>query len=111
MARFWSYHVAPLLLLVFGQAIRADEPIDIRLDLTEAPRKLLRAHLVIPVESGPMTLLYPEWIPGEHSASGPINDLAGLKLRAGGKNLAWQRDDTDLHAIHCTIPEGVDSLE
>src|SRR5439155_16355553 len=97
--------------LLGARPARGDEPIEITLDLTEAPRKLLRARLVMPVEAGPLTLLYPEWIPGEHAPSGPITDLAGIKLRVGGKNLAWRRDDTELHAIHCTIPAGADSLE
>jgi len=30
-----------------------------------------------PAKPGPMTLLYPEWIPGEHGPTGPITDLVG----------------------------------
>ena len=57
-------------------------PIEINVDATDAPRKLYRAKLVIPAKPGPLTLLYPKWIQGEHQPSGPIIDLSGLKLTA-----------------------------
>jgi predicted metalloprotease with PDZ domain len=88
-----------------------DRPMELSVDATEAPRKLLHSRLVIPAAPGPLTLYYPKWIPGEHSPSGPITDLSGLQLRAGGKPLAWQRDDVDLYAFHCTVPEGADAVE
>src|SRR5882672_10059363 len=74
----------------------AGRPIELSVDATEAPRRLLHASLKIPVSAGPLTLYYPKWIQGEHSPNGPINDLSGLKLRAGGKPLSWRRDDLDL---------------
>jgi predicted metalloprotease with PDZ domain len=100
-------------LLVPGMAVAAEpsRPIELTLDATQAPRKLLHARLVIPAEPGPLTLYYPKWIPGEHSPSGPINDLSGLKMSAGGKSLAWRRDDVDLYAFHCTVPEKADAVE
>jgi predicted metalloprotease with PDZ domain len=86
-------------------------PLQLSLDATEAPRHLLHARLSIPAAPGPLTLCYPKWIPGEHAASGPVADLSGLKLRAAGKPLAWQRDDVDLYALHCTVPAGADAVE
>jgi predicted metalloprotease with PDZ domain len=103
-----------LLGLAFAAApLRAEgpEPIELNLDATDAPRKLYRARLVIPARPGPLTLYYPKWIQGEHQPSGPILDLSGLKLRAGGKALAWKRDDLDLYAFHCTVPEGASAVE
>ena len=97
-----------LLLPIPLPAAEAARLLELSVDLTEAPRKLLHARLVIPATPGPLTLYYPKWIPGEHSPSGPIADLAGLKLRAGGKPLAWRRDDVDLYAFHCTVPEGAE---
>src|SRR5207237_2469722 len=76
-----------------------------------APRKLLDARLVIPATPGPLTLYYPKWIPGEHSPNGPISNLSGLKLHAGGRPLPWRRDDVDLYAFHCTVPAGADAVE
>lgn len=99
------------LLLLIGLPLRADQPITIDVDATEAPRKLFHARLTIPVEPGPLTLYYPKWIPGEHAPSGPIADVAGLKIHAGDTVLPWRRDDVDMFAIHCTVPEGVKSIE
>src|SRR5947209_11475287 len=92
-------------------AADATRPIELSVDATEAPRKLLHARLVIPAQPGPLTLYYPKWIQGEHQPSGPIADLSGLKLRANGKPLAWRRDDIDLYAFHCVVPAGADSVE
>jgi predicted metalloprotease with PDZ domain len=89
----------------------ASNPIHITVDLTEAPRKLIHAHMTIPVSPGPLTLLYPKWIPGEHMPDGPIDDLAGLFITANGQQLSWVRDDVNMYAIHLTVPEGVTELE
>jgi predicted metalloprotease with PDZ domain len=94
-----------------GLAAEAGRPIELSVDATEASRKLLHARLVIPVAPGPVTLYYPKWIPGEHAPTGPITELSGLTFRAAGKNVSWQRDDEDLYAFHCKIPEGADTLE
>ena len=80
-------------------------------DATDAARNMLHSKLTIPVKPGPLTLFYPKWIPGEHSPTGPINDLVGLKLSAGGKSIAWQRDDVEMFAFHCDIPQGVTTLD
>jgi predicted metalloprotease with PDZ domain len=86
-------------------------PLEVHVDATQAARRLLRARLVIPAQPGPLTLYYPKWIPGEHAPAGPIADLAGLTFHAGGKPLAWRRDDVDLYALHLTVPVGADSVE
>jgi predicted metalloprotease with PDZ domain len=86
-------------------------PIDIAVDLTDAPRKIQRARLTIPVSPGPLTLYYPKWIPGEHSPSGPITELAGLRITGAGKPIEWSRDEEDVYTFHCTVPPGVTSVE
>ena len=80
-------------------------------DATDAARNIVHSKLTIPVRPGPLTLFYPKWIPGEHSPTGPINDLIGLKLSAAGKPIAWQRDDVEMFAFHCDIPPGVTALD
>src|SRR6266852_6116772 len=90
-------------LLLAAPALHAQAPpgpIRLTVDATEAPRQILHAHLVIPAKSGPLTLLYPKWIPGEHMPAGPITDLAGLKFSASGKPLPWRRDLVDMFAFH-----------
>jgi len=85
--------------------------ITVAVDATEAPRKIFHARLVIPVTPGPLTFFYPKWIPGEHGPSGPVIDVAGLKLSAAGKQIPWQRDLLDMYTFHCEIPAGANSLE
>jgi predicted metalloprotease with PDZ domain len=93
---------------LFGQQSR---PISVSLDLTDAPRKFLHAHLTIPVQPGPLTLVYPQWIPGEHGPTGPIDNFAGVTFIANGQTLAWQRDDVNMFAFRLIVPNGVTTLE
>ena len=89
----------------------ASNPIHLTVDLTEAPRKILHAHMTIPVSPGPLTLLYPKWIPGEHMPDGPIDNLAGLFITRERAAAQWMRDDVNMYAIHLTVPEGVTELD
>jgi predicted metalloprotease with PDZ domain len=101
----------PLFLISFSASAQTSQTIKLDLDLTDAPRKVLHAHLTIPVQPGPLTLVYPAWIPGEHSPSGPIDNFAGLVFTANGQNIPWQRDGVDMFAFRLTVPPGVTSLE
>jgi predicted metalloprotease with PDZ domain len=85
--------------------------ITISVDASEAPRKLFHARMTIPATPGPLVLLYPKWIPGEHGPTGPINGLTGLKMTAGGKDLRWRRDDVNTYAFHVIVPDGVKEIE
>jgi predicted metalloprotease with PDZ domain len=83
----------------------------LEVDASDVARKILHARLTIPAEPGELTLLYPKWIPGEHAPTGPVTDLVGLQVRAGGNVLPWRRDDLDMFAIHCKVPPGANSVE
>ena len=100
-----------LLLLFASAAASAQTAITLNVDATDAARNMLHTKLAIPVRPGPLTLFYPKWIPGEHMPSGTINDLVGLQLSAGGKRIAWRRDDVEMFAFHCDIPAGVALLD
>jgi len=67
-------------------------PIRLLVDASQAPQKILHVKMEIPVAAGPLTLYYPEWIPGEHMPDGPIIEVAGMKFSAGGKTIPWRRD-------------------
>jgi predicted metalloprotease with PDZ domain len=86
-------------------------PIRLEVDATQAPQKILHAHLQIPVKAGPLLLHYPEWIPGEHMPDGPIIEVAGLYFSGGGKTIPWRRDLVDMFAFHLDIPDGVTMLD
>jgi len=94
-----------------GFATSPARPVVLDVDAREAPRRILHARERIPAAPGPLTLLYPKWVPGEHMPSGPIEGLAGLRFTAGGKELPWRRDDVDMWAFHVEVPAGADSVE
>ena len=111
-----SFSVLIILALLFigAQAVHASaalSPITLSLDVSEAPRKILHAHLVIPATAGALTLVYPKWLPGEHGPTGPITDLAGLRLTASGRTIPWRRDTVDMYAFHCEVPPGASAVE
>ncbi len=81
-------------------------------DASDVTRGIFAVRQTIPLAAaGPLTLLYPQWLPGNHSPSGPIDKLAGLRISAGGKPLAWRRDPVDVYAFHVEVPEGVRSID
>ncbi|WP_353069656.1 M61 family peptidase [Tunturibacter empetritectus] len=86
-------------------------PITLSVDLTDAPRKILHATEVMPVTAGPLTVVYPKWIPGEHGPTGPIENMAGFFITANGQPVKWERDKVDMFAYHLTVPQGVTQLE
>lgn len=62
-------------------------------------------------KSGPMTLLFPKWLPGNHSPSGQLDKLASLHIRANGKDIPWVRDPVEVYGFHIDVPAGVKKLE
>jgi predicted metalloprotease with PDZ domain len=98
-------------LLVGGAAPLLAQVITVDLDAREAPRHVLHSRLVIPAAPGPLTLLYPQWIPGEHRGSGPINGVVGLRFTAGGREIAWRRDAVDMFTFRLEVPPGATAVE
>jgi predicted metalloprotease with PDZ domain len=92
-------------------AQQAGKPVKLEVDLREAPRRIYHAKMEFAVKPGPFTLVYPKWIPGEHSPSGPIVDVTGVKLFANGKEVIWRRNTVDLYAFECEVPAGAETLE
>lgn len=82
----------------------------LEVDLAEAPRRLFHARLTLPAAPGPLVLVYPKWIPGEHGPTGPLADLVGLRVRAGGAELRWRRDEVDQYALRVEVPAGAQEL-
>jgi predicted metalloprotease with PDZ domain len=101
-------------LIVLGVAslpAQSRVTITLTVDATQAPEKLLRTHMTMPVKPGPLTLYYPKWVPGMHTPSGPVGDVAGLKFAANGQPLPWRRDLLDVFTFHLNVPDGVGSVE
>ncbi len=85
--------------------------IELKVDATNIGQRIFQVHETVPVTAGPVTLLYPQWIPGHHSPTGPIDKFAGLMVHANGKRLTWTRDKYNVYAFHIDVPEGVNQLE
>ena len=85
--------------------------VSLHVDASDTTQGIFRAHETIPVKAGALTLLYPQWIPGDHSPTGPISMLAGLQISANGKPLTWKRDEYNVYAFHLDVPDGVSSID
>ncbi len=103
--------VAAFLAAATVLAQSAQKPVQIDVDLRDAPKHIFHAKLEFPVMSGPLTLVYPKWIQGEHAPTGPVDNLTGLKMYAAGKEVAWRRDNLDMYAFHMEVPAGADTLQ
>jgi len=84
--------------------------IALSLDASQANQRILHVSSEISVAPGPLTLLYPKWIPGEHGPTGPLANFVDLHLSAGGKELSWERDPVEMYALRVTIPPGATRL-
>lgn len=80
-------------------------------DATDIDRRIFRVRTTLPATPGPMTLLYPQWIPGHHSPSGSIDKVAGLTIKtASGQVIPWTRDPYDVYAFKVDVPEGTHEI-
>ena len=88
--------------------------IAVAVDTANIAQGIFGVHETIPVTKGArMTLLYPEWRPGNHSPTGRgrLARVASLVITADGKPLAWTRDPVDVFAVHVSVPLKVTSID
>lgn len=100
------------------EAIPAPKDVDfpgtivLRVDASDVLRGIVQVHETIPVSAaGPLTLLYPKWLPGYHSPQAPIELLAGLVFTASGERIAWRRDPVEVYAFHLDVPDGTKAVD
>ncbi|MEO6194520.1 MAG: M61 family peptidase [Thermoanaerobaculia bacterium] len=86
-------------------------PLELAVDATDAPRGVFHSRLTIPAAPGALTLAYPKWVQGEHAPSGPIMQVAGFTVSAGGKTLAWRRDPLEMFLVRVEVPAGAREVE
>ena len=96
--------------------VARDEPrpgvITLAVDTSDVTRGIFQVTETIPVTAaGRLTLLYPEWIPGNHAPRGDMSKIAGFKFSAGGQPLAWKRDPVEIFALHVDVPAGVTNVQ
>lgn len=84
----------------------------LEVDATDLERRIFRVRQTIPISGGgPLTLLYPQWVPGGHSPRNALHNMAGLVVKANGKVVPWMRDPVQVFAFHLSPPEDARSLE
>jgi predicted metalloprotease with PDZ domain len=84
----------------------------LKVDATDLDQNIFTVQQTIPVAaSGPMTLLFPQWLPGNHAPRGQLDKVANLFIKAGGKTLVWKRDPVDVYAYHIDVPSGAKTLD
>jgi predicted metalloprotease with PDZ domain len=111
ISRSRGYVLFVFALVAGTLGLKAQSPITLDVDATQAPQKIIHTHMAIPVSSGPLTLYYPKWIPGEHAPDGPIENVTGLKFSGNDKMIPWRRDLVDMFTFHLNIPQGVSVLD
>lgn len=84
----------------------------LKVDARDVERGIFQVRQILPVAAaGPLTLLYPKWIPGFHSPAAAVELFAGLEITAGEGRLAWRRDPLEVCAFHIDVPERVQQLD
>ncbi len=111
MRRLLAFAFLSIFSSAIFSSIAMSQTIHLKVDLTDAPRNIYHAQLIFPVKAGPLTLVYPKWIPGNHRPSGPIENVTGVKMEAAGRSLPWERDSVDMYAFHVDVPAGTSELQ
>jgi predicted metalloprotease with PDZ domain len=92
--------------------VRYPGTIHLTVDATDIDRHIFHVREAIPVRSSePIVLLYPQWLPGNHSPTGRVDHLSGLIIHANGSRLEWTRDPVNVFAFHVDVPAGVAVLD
>jgi predicted metalloprotease with PDZ domain len=83
-------------------------PIELDVDVTNLTDRVEHVHERIPVAVGAseMVLLYPQWIPGHHSPTGPISRIAGIVTSVDGNRVQWVRDRVNVYAFRVPLTTG-----
>lgn len=111
ISRCRAYLALAFVVATGTLGLKAQSPITLEVDATQAPQQIIHTHMTIPVSPGPLTLYYPKWIPGEHAPDGPIVNMTGLKFSGNGAVIPWRRDLLDMFTLHLEIPQGVSVLD
>lgn len=85
--------------------------IQLAVDATDIQHRIFNITERIPVKPGQMKLWFPKWIPGTHSPTGPIHQIAGLIIKGNGRNIDWKRDTLDMNTFVIDVPNGVSMIE
>ena len=80
-------------------------------DASDARRGIFHTSVTMPLKNGPAAFVYPKWVPGEHTPTGPLMQMTGLHVWAGGREIPWHRDAVEMFTFHVDVPAGVETVE
>jgi predicted metalloprotease with PDZ domain len=111
--------IASVAAADFSQAVPLPAPRDeaypgairLHVDATNTAQRIFNVRATIPASPGPLTLLFPQWLPANHAPRGPIDKLAGLIVKAGGQRVEWRRDPVEVYAFHIDVPAGANAVD
>lgn len=107
-AAFLAATILSTASLTFGAA---GVSMTMEVDASEITRKLLHTRIELDAKPGELVMWYPEWIPGIHAPRGPVENVAGLRVKsAQGDVLEWERDPHERYRFVITVPKGVSRL-
>mgnify|MGYP001178254897 CR=1 FL=1 len=80
----------------------------LHIDATDITRGAYRVTQTVPVAPGTkrLTLMLPQWLPGNHAPRGPMAELVDIHFFAGDQKLSWKRDPVEVYAFHIDVPAG-----
>ncbi len=86
--------------------------VKLSVDISDNARRIAAVHEEIPVIKGAkeLVLLYPQWIPGNHSPTGPISKLGGIVTTVDGTRVQWVRDRVNVYAFHVPLALGAKTV-
>lgn len=105
-----AYAQSPASAIAPPQDIPYPGIIKLEVDATNLAQRIFKIKQTIPAQAGPMTLLYPMWVPGGHTPRNSIDKLAGITFKANGQALDWKRDTLDVAAFHIDVPAGATEI-
>ena len=86
--------------------------ITLDIDASDTSRGVYSVTQTFPVAPGTskLTLLYPEWLPGNHAPRGPINLVSNIRFYANDKPLEWKRNPLDVYQFDIALPQGTSEV-
>lgn len=88
-------------------------PVQLDVDLTNVRARVahVRERIPVPAKAKELVLLYPQWVPGTHSPTGPISRIAGVVTSVDGMRTQWIRDQINVYAFHVPLAAGAKTVE
>jgi predicted metalloprotease with PDZ domain len=99
--------------ILLSASTAVSQQITLDVDATTIARKMLSARESFPITAPAahtVDLVYPKWIPGNHSPTGPVADLVNLRFSVDSKPVPWTRDAVDMYRFHIPVPAGAQTL-